>query len=181
MRKNLFLYLAIACFLGLIAIFIFDGYMGIYDTTYVTVGEQEQIIESDYWLSARFAPPGFEIDYYISAEWGQKLFFRYEIDNRRFASYSTLVQASLWQENEKLFDLFSEEKSMGAFDKATAEWELSNEELGQLVAGASSQYTIKISYGEVTRRIVVDFYYPEGYPYPEEYPPEKVEPPSSPE
>ncbi len=160
MRKNLFLYLALACFLGLIAIFIVDGYLGIYDTIYVTVGEQKQVIEPDYWLAGRGGLPGYEIDYYISAEWGQKVSFRYEIDNRRFSSYSTLVQASLWQENEKLLDLFSEQKSIGPFDEAIAEWTLSNEELGQLEAGASSQYTLKISYGEVTRNIVVDFYYP---------------------
>jgi hypothetical protein len=171
MRKNLFLYLALACFLGLIAIFIVDGYLGIYDTTYITVGEQEQIIEPDYWLAGRSAPAEFELDYYISAEWGQKLSFRYEIDNRRFSSYSTLVQASVWQEDEKLLDLFSEEKSMGSFDKAIAEWTLSSEEL-QLPATSSqyqaSQYTVKISYGEVTRRIVVDFYYPDEYQYPVE-------------
>jgi hypothetical protein len=167
-RKNIFLYLALACFLSLIAIFIFDGYMGIYDTTYVTAGEQEQVIEPDYWLQQY--PPGAEMTYYIGAQWGQKVFFRYEIDNRCFASYSTLVQASVWQENEKLFDLFSEEKSIGPFDKAIAEWELSTEELEQPVAGASTQYTVKISYGEVARKIVVDFYYPEGYP------PERVVP-----
>ncbi|GAI56646.1 unnamed protein product, partial [marine sediment metagenome] len=42
MRKNLFLYLTLACFFGLIAIFIVDGYLGIYDTIYVTAGEQEE-------------------------------------------------------------------------------------------------------------------------------------------
>lgn len=167
-RKNLFLYLALACFLALIVIFIVDGYLGIYDTTYITVGEQEQIIEPDYWLAGHGAPAGFELDYYISAQWGQKLFFRYEIDNRRFASYSTLVQASVWQENEKLFDLFSEQKSIGSFDKATTEWTLATEDLEQPVPGTSSQYTIKITYGEVTRRIVVDFYYPGEYPVPPE-------------
>jgi hypothetical protein len=166
MRKNIFLYLALACFLSLIAIFIFDGYMGIYDTTYVTAGEQEQVIGPDYWLQQY--PPGAEMTYYIGAQWGQKVFFRYEIDNRCFASYSTLVQASVWQENEKLFDLFSEEKSMGPFDTATMEWTLSTEELEPPVAGASTQYTVKISYGEVERRIIVDFYYPVEYPVPPE-------------
>jgi hypothetical protein len=39
------LYLALACFAGLIAIFIADGYLGIYDTAYVTAGEYEQEIE----------------------------------------------------------------------------------------------------------------------------------------
>ena len=147
--------------------------MGIYDTTYITVGEQEQIIEPDYWLQQY--PPGVEMTYYIGAQWGQKLFFRYEIDNRRFSSYSTLVQASLWQEDEKLLDLFSEEQSIEPFDTATMEWELSTEDLEKPVPGTSTQYTVKISYGEVTRRIIVDFYYPEEYPVPRETaPPEKL-------
>ena len=42
MRRHLFLYLALGCFAGLIAIFIVDGYVGIYDTVYVTAGEYEQ-------------------------------------------------------------------------------------------------------------------------------------------
>jgi len=62
MRRNLFLYLALTCFLALIVIFFVDGYMGIYDTTYITVGEQEQIIEPDYWLQQY--PPGVEMTYY---------------------------------------------------------------------------------------------------------------------
>lgn len=168
MPRNLYLYLAIACFIGLIAIFIVDGYMGIYDTIYVTVGEQEQIIEPDYWLPPRDIPAGFEIDYYIYADWGQKVFFRYEIDNRRFASYSTLIQASLWQENEKLFDLFSEEKSIGSFDKASMEWTLSSEDLEEPVPGISEAYTVKITHGEVARNIVVILYYPEDYLVPPE-------------
>ena len=48
-RRNLFLYLTLVCFFGLIAIFIIDGYMGIYDTVYITAGEREQKIESDVW------------------------------------------------------------------------------------------------------------------------------------
>lgn len=171
MRRNLFLYLALACFIGLIAIFIVDGYLGIYDNIYVTVGEQEQIIESDYWLPGRSAPAGFEINYCcIDADWGQRVFFRYEIDNRRFATYDTLFEVSLWQENEKVLDLFSEEQSIGAFDKATMEWTLSTEDLEEPVLGISDAYTVKISYGEVARRIVVILYYPvEGVPSPPKY------------
>jgi hypothetical protein len=164
MRKGLFLYLALACFLALIAIFVADGYMGVYDTTYITVGEQQQVIEPDYWLQPY--PPGFPISYYINAEWRQKIFFREEIDNRQFSPYATTIQASLWQENEKLLDLFSGEKSIKPFDKAVAEWTLSTEGLEPPVAGASGQYTVKISWGEVERDIVVGFYYPQGLPVP---------------
>jgi hypothetical protein len=166
MRKGLFLYLALACFLALIVIFIADGYMGIYDTAYVTVGERQQVIEADYWLQPYPAPPGFTIDYYINAEWGQKVFFHYEIDNRQFSPYSTQIEASLWQENERLLDLFSGEKTIEPFGKAVAEWTLSPEELEPPAAGTSSQYTVKISWGEVERNIVVDFYYPQGLPVP---------------
>ncbi len=161
MRRNLFLYLAIACFAALIAIFIVDGYLGIYDTTYVTAGEREQTIEADYWL--RYPPSETaKMTYQVSAEWGQKVFFRYEIDNRRFSTYSTLVQASVWQENEKVLDLFSEEESIGPFDKAMVEWTLSTQDLEKAGFGVDerTQYTVKISHGEVERRIVVDLRYP---------------------
>jgi hypothetical protein len=163
MRRNLFLYLALACFLSLIAIFIVDGYLGIYDTVYVTAGEQEQVIEPDYWLQRYPLPPGAaKMAYYMPAEWGQKVFFRYEIDNRRFSTYSTLVQASVWQENKKVLDLFSEEKSIGPFDKVTAEWTLLTQDLEQAGFGINgqTQYTIKINHGEVERGIVVDLRYP---------------------
>jgi len=170
MRRKLFLYLALACFLGLIAIFIVDGYLGIYDTLYITTGERQEIIEPDYWLQRYPSPSGFKIDYYIHADWGQKIFFRYEIDNRRFSSYSALIQASVWQENEKVLELFSEEKSIEPFDKATAEWTLLTQELDVSVAGRD-QYTVKINYGEVERSIVVDLDYPEEPVYPKAVPP----------
>ena len=160
MRRKLFLYLALACFLGLIAIFIVDGYLGIYDTVYVTTGEREQRIGPEYWLQRYPAPPeAAKMTYYIHADWGEKVFFRYEIDNRRFSAYSTLVQASVWQENEKVLDLFSEEKSIESFDKATAEWTLLTQELDVSVDGRD-QYTVIVSHGEVERSIVVDLDYP---------------------
>jgi len=160
MRKNLFLYLALACFLGLIAVFVFDGYLGLYDTTYITIGEREEIIEPDYWLNNRATPIGFENDYYITAEWGQKVFFSYEIDNRRFASYSALVEASVWQENEKLLDLFSQEQSIAPFDTAVMGWILKTDELDEanVSLGGYSRYTVKITFGEEERGIVVDLY-----------------------
>ena len=169
MRKNLFLYLALACFLALTAIFVFDGYLGIYDTLYLTTGERQEVIEPDDWLDQRPTPYGYEIDYYLSAEWGQEVFFRYEIDNRRFASYSTRFEASLWQENERLLDLLSKEQSIGSFDKVTMEWALPTEDLEEPVRGTSEQYTVKITYGEMERKIIVDFYYPEEEPSPPKY------------
>lgn len=47
-RKTAHTYLTRAHFLGIIAIFIVDGYMGIYDTIYATSGEYERKIEPDF-------------------------------------------------------------------------------------------------------------------------------------
>ncbi len=71
-RKNLYLYLTLACFIGLIAIFIVDGYMGIYDNLFVTTGEREEEIGRDSrpWQES------------VRVDWGGKAFFRYEVDNR---------------------------------------------------------------------------------------------------
>jgi hypothetical protein len=61
-RKNLFLCLTLACFVGLVAIFVVDGYTGIYDTIYITYGEQVQKVEPDYWLGqGRLAPPSEQV------------------------------------------------------------------------------------------------------------------------
>ena len=127
---------------------------------YVTVGEYEQEIEADFWerYDNNF--------WHTGARAGEKVAFRYEIENHQFSTYSTLIQASVWQENEKLIDLFSEDRSIESFDKVTVEWTLSTEDLDvSFEPGGYAQYTVRISYGEVERRVIVDFYYPEeGFP-----------------
>jgi len=163
MRRHLFLYLAIACLMALIAIFIADGYLGIHDIAYVTAGETEQKVEPDDWLWQ-------DRSWTTGARWGEKVFFRYEIDNRRFSTYSTLIQASVWKENEKVFDLFSEDEIVKPFDKVTVEWILSGQELEEAGFGAD-RYTVKISRGEVERRVIVEFYSSEELPFPKPAPP----------
>jgi len=156
--------LAIACFAGLIAIFIVDGYLGIYDTVYITIGEYEQKIEADSWLRQ-------DRIWSTGASWGEKVSFRYEIENHQFSTYSTLIQASVWKENERIIGLFSEDKSIKPFDKVMVEWTLSGEELesaGFEIDGYAD-YTVKISHGDVERRIIVNFYYPEEV-YPKSVP-----------
>lgn len=154
-KRNLYLYLAIACFIGVIAIFVIDGYLGIYDTIYITTGEQEMIVEPDYWSGRHRGVP--EAYYYMGANWGEKVFFRYEIDNRRFSSYSTSIGASVWKENERVFDLFSQDKVIRPFDQAMVEWILDSEEL-QSHGFDVGEYTVKIEHEGVERRIIVSYY-----------------------
>lgn len=150
------LYLAIACFVGIVVIFFFDGYLGVYDTVRITTSELETTIEPDYWLR-RFA--GEPQAYYLGAEWGKKVFFHYELDNRRFSSYSTVVRASVWKENEKVLELVSEEKIIEPFDKAVVEWTIDSKALPPYVlyAGQYAEYTVKMGYGGVERRIVINY------------------------
>ena len=169
-RRNLFLYLAIACFVGIIAIFIVDGYLGIYDTVYVTTGEFEQEISPDFWQGqprSRYAYP-----FHIGARWGESVHFRYEIDNRRFPTYTTTVEASVWKSSEKVIDLFSQDISVSNFDKVTVNWTLSAQELEKADLGIGD-YTVKIKRGEVElgRGIVLGFYSPEEPGYPKLVPP----------
>ena len=80
---------------------IVDGYLGIYDTVYVTAGEYEEKIEPDRWLRQ-------ERMWATGVSWGEKVFFRYEVNNRKFSTYSTTIQVSVWKENEKVMDSLAE-------------------------------------------------------------------------
>ena len=149
-RRNLFLYLTLACFFGLIAIFIVDGYMGIYDTVYVTAGEREQKIESDVWLRGdKFWSAGVNR--------GEKAFFRYEVDNRQFSGYTADIEVSVWRSQQKVRDLIAQQLVIAAFDKGQLEWEIDTAELlpGDIPPEQSYEYTVNIKRGEIERNIIL--------------------------
>ena len=164
-RKNLFLYLTLACFTGLIAIFITDGYMGIYDTVYITAGEREQKIEADFWLRQ-------DRIWSTGTNWGEKVFFRYEVDNRQFSSYTADIEVSVWRSQEKVRDLISQPILIGAFDKGQLEWTVDTTELlpGGIPAEQRFEYTVIIKRGEIERKIIVYLnplaYTPKSVPVP---------------
>jgi hypothetical protein len=183
--KRLFLYLAIACFVGLVAIFIVDGYLGIYDTFHISVGEYPpQTIEANYWLRQSYEgydiprTPGTEGDKYayccIGADWGQDISFDYVIENHQSSAYSGHIEASVWQENRKLIDLFSQDVLVRPFREETVEWTLSSEQIGitEPVTGYSYTYTVLVNRGDVERRIIVSYYYSGEIPYPKRVPAE---------
>jgi len=158
MRRYLFLYLTLACFFGLIAIFIVDGYMGIYDTLYINAGEREQKIEADFWTQ-RDEP------WSTGVNWGEKVFFRYEVANRQFSSYTADIEASMWRSQEKIRDLISQPISIDAFNKGQLEWEIDTAELlpGDIPPEQSYEFTVIIKRGEIERNIIV---YINPTPYP---------------
>ena len=149
-RKNLFLYLTLACFLGLIAIFIVDGYLGIYDTIYIIAGEQEEKVEPDFWLQQ-------DGSWSIGVNQDEKAFFNYEVDNRQFSNYSADIEVSVWRSQEKVCDLLSQQLTVGAFDKGQLEWVVDTTELlpSDTPPEQGYQYTVIIKRGEVERKVIM--------------------------
>ena len=168
MRKNLYLYLTLACFIALIAIFIVDGYLGVYDTVYITAGEREEKIEADFWLRQGPVPPGGgKGAYYISANWEEKVFFRYEVDNRQFSSYSADVEVSVWRMREKVLNLVSQPMTVAPFDKGVVEWVLDTAELkpDELPPEQGYEFSVIINRGEIERQVIL-YVNPSPFPKP---------------
>lgn len=157
-RRTLYLYLTLICFFGVIAIFIVDGYMGIYDTVYITAGEREQKIESDVWQRN---------DPYRSSgiARGEKAFIRYEVDNRRFSGYEADIDVSVWRMQNKVSDVLSQHIAIGSFNKVQIEWVIDTAELLPPDAPPEQgfDYTLTIKRGEMERNIIL---YVNPTPYP---------------
>ena len=189
MKSNpgrLFLYIAIGCFAGIVAIFVVDGYLGIYDTFHISVGEYPpQTITADYWIREDYA---YEVPYpvdtestqdaycCISADWDQNINFEYVVENHTFSTYSVFIEASLWQKGEKIIDLLSEEVSVSPFNETSVEWILSSGDIGisEPTAEYSYVYTVAVDRNEVERKVIVDFYYPREGGFPDRIPAEKM-------
>ena len=159
-RKNLFLYLTLACFFGLIAIFIVDGYMGVYDSLEITAGERPQTIEPDEWLrQEKFGAIG------VGVNWGEKVSFTYEVDNRLFSGYTADIEVSVWHSQEKVRDLLSQQILISAFDKGQLEWVLDTAELlpSDVSPERGYEFTVIIQRGQIERNIIV-YINPSAYP-----------------
>ena len=148
-HRNLYLYLTLACFLGIILIFVFDGYMGLYDTLIIKSQEIPEKFEADFWLR-----PYNQASTYVERD--GKIKFNYEVDNRRFSTYTADIEVSIWQVNEKIAVIFSQPVSITAFDKGQFEWFINTAELVPVDYPSNEQYffTVVIRIGEIERRIV---------------------------
>jgi hypothetical protein len=150
-RRNLFIYLALACFLGIIAIFIFDGYMGIYDTVFVTSGEREQEIGPDVWQrDGMFWTSGIER--------GERAFFRYEVDNRTLSTYQADVRVTVWRMQEQVADVFSSDLIVAPFEQGQVEWAVDAAELVPADAPPEQrfEFTVRIERGDIERNIILN-------------------------
>lgn len=157
--KVVYLYLAIVCFFGLVAILIFDGYVGVYDTILLAAGERAETVVPDYWLRQGVPLPGeTRIAYYTAATQGDRLDFRYEIDNRQFGAYQADVSVSVWQMRRKVEDIATKPVDVSPFARGEVAWtvEPARFKPSDLGAGQSYDFSIVISRGNIERQVVVN-------------------------
>ena len=149
-HKTLYLYLTLACFLGIILIFVFDGYIGVYDSLIVKAGEYPERIEADEWTEPYR-------DFSPTVEWGEKAFFSYEVDNRRFSAYEVDFEVSVWHGEEKVYDIIAQPISVAAFDSTELKWVMDMAELVPDSVGPDQSYefTVVIKRGEIERSLIV--------------------------
>jgi hypothetical protein len=155
-RRNLYLYLALVCFIGIILIFIFDGYMGVYDKLVMDDGQYPQTVEADQWAQ----PERYGYLASMSVERGGKIDFTYTVENNRFSEYTAAVDVSLLYNQEKLADLASGTLSAGSFDSDEIKWTLDTAALVPADYPAEQSYFVDviIKRGEMERRIQVSIY-----------------------
>ena len=149
-HKIIYLYLAMLCFLGIILIFVFGGYMGVYDTLSVTSGEFPQKFEADFWLQPHNQAS-------MGVQRGSKITFNYEVDNRQFSGYSTNVEVSAWQNQQKIRDLVTQPLAVAAFARQQVDWVVDTAQIipDSYPAEQAYQFTVVIQRGDQERRVIV--------------------------
>jgi hypothetical protein len=108
----------------------------------------------------------------MGVNWGEKAFFSYELDNRRFSSYAAEIEVSVWRMQEKVAEVLSQPFLVAPWGKGQLEWVIDTTEL--LPANSppeqSFEYTVLIKRGEIERKIIlyisVSAYPPKPLPIP---------------
>ena len=159
-HKNLFLYLTLACFLGIILIFVFDGYMGVYDTLVMDNGQFPQRIEADQWSQERY---GYLAS--VGVERGNQVDFTYTVENHRFSQYTADVEVSFLHNKELIADIITAQLSAASFGEGELKWALDSANLVPADYPAEQSYNVNvvIKRGEIEREIIVNIY-PSPYP-----------------
>jgi hypothetical protein len=155
-RNTLFLFLALACFVGIILIFIFDGYIGLYDKLVIDNGQYKQTVEADQWT--RQAKYGNVVG--TSVEQSGQVDFVYTIDNRRFSGYTGNIEVSLWSNKVKTAGLLSEKISIPSFEKQEFKWTVTAKDVLPANYSTNQSYliTLKIIRDNMERDININLY-----------------------
>lgn len=152
-NKYIYLFLALICFVGIILIFVFDGYMGVYDSVVLDNGQFRQTITADQWQQQE------KFGYYtsLSIDRSGSADITYTVENHRFSAYNADVSVSLYYGVDKLADLAAGRVSAGAFGKGDFTWVLDPSRFTPADYPTDQGYnvTMVISRGDLERRIQV--------------------------
>ena len=160
-HNNLYLFLALACFVGIILIFVFDGYIGVYDKLVMDNGQFKQTVEGDQW--AREEKYGGTVS--ISVDRNSQVDFTYTIENHCFSVYTDSLEVTLWYNKIKTKDLISQEFSISPFDKQEFKWTVIPSEIlpAGATAGQNYVFDVKIKRNGIERDVNVGiFIAPDG-------------------
>jgi hypothetical protein len=151
--RNLYLYLALACFLGIVLIFLFDGYLGLYDSLKADNGNYLQTVPTEQWQS----PDRFGGPFSLSIDQNGYLTFTYGVDNRQFAGYSAPVVVTLTDATGATTEVTRQTLTAGAFGHGEVTWTLRGTDLVPADAApeTAAMYTLSIQRGEVARTITL--------------------------
>ena len=151
-HKNLYLYLTLVCFLGIILIFIFDGYMGVYDNLVIDNGQYKQTVTTDQWAQQeRFGLISTGMDR------NGRLDFTYTVENHRFSRYSESLEVYVLYNREKIADLSNGLLSIAPFSKSEGGWAFNAADIVPADYPVDQNFNVNvvIKRGDITREIFV--------------------------
>ncbi len=158
-HNSLFLYLALVCFVGIILIFIFDGYMGVYDRLVMDNNQYIQTVESDQWARQ----DKFGGIFSVSVERGGRVDFTYTVENHRFSEYMADIEITLWQNKAQIGDIHfipDEPLVISAFDKKELTWSITPDNIIPPGYPVEQNYFVnmKIKRGDIEREVNLSVY-----------------------
>ena len=135
--RTVYLYLAILCFIGILLIFVFDGYMGRIRTLEIENGRYTQIYD-EQWMENRpeLWVPSF------SSEPGDTITFTYTVENKLFSSYKEDFRAYMEKYPETLYA--EDVIKAGAFGSDSVTWVINTDEILPPSYSPDTQYTFNL-------------------------------------
>jgi hypothetical protein len=155
-HNSVFLFLALACFLGIVIIFVADGYMGLYDSLLLDTGTYQQNITADQWAR----PERYGGSFNVGAPSNGKIDFTYTVENHRFSGYNAPLQVSLLYNDVNIKNVLSQEINTPAFGKQIFQWTIDSASLvtTNFTAGQNYYFNVDIKRGNITREVILNIY-----------------------
>ena len=155
-RINLWLLLAVVCFLGIIAVFFIDGYMGLYYRVRVETPVNTFEIPPEFWEESGKAIPSY---YFSDVSRNDLIRFQLVVENRRFTDSQIDLDISLWEGGREIQKLLTRSDNIAAFEPSQPyEWEIDTSQLDVLDEVSGTSYIIKINGNGVERRLIFRLY-----------------------